>query len=604
MPPQPPPSSILESVFNHAVLPPQLPGRHDSQLNQVEQALCARLLHAAQVIKDLRKAPQDSVYSDSTTWEDEANHRKIWDSVCRALQACKLLNATGRLDKAALLQECRALRPGELLVLNITEQNAGLLISRIIDAEKQDCVLFEALEASPLSEHVLASEGALVWDFPGSAAHIAFDEFSKSSFQNELATFLERASTESIKRFGAQTSKASSFSFESRDTADPALISQILIPILEAIGQPYSSKVLRKRIRDEVYWNDGEKPWRRSPLWLILQVALLRHLATLYDGELARIWYKFHLLVFFNQLLSDCQGHASLDNLALLRAKLCRRIVKLKCDQDRSKPQLRVVYDYLFSRLEPTFVSVTDSVNSRIKNNWEEFKQKTHRRVPAVPRRAHHQDLQLSLKNCSSHILQSLQKIPSMPPKTSTSFTGLPKMANDSLAVSFAHRYYSLSQMESDVEEHESIPKMSLEDQCWIRASKLEDYLNKVTDAYETSVEQNSTMLLTVMKFWVGIDECAIQLFPTLKAFSPGLLPEMLNVLHLSSFHDMRQLLEIQRYLHARVPSGCRATIFDDPGTGCFAEKFFDRQPQLKVVLENIQNTAEKPVKGKRRNCR
>lgn len=62
-------------------------------------------------------------------------------------------------------------------------------------------VIFEAFEASPSSENVLAAENAVQWDFPGRAAEIPFDEFLSTSFQESLADFLEQASMESLKRF-------------------------------------------------------------------------------------------------------------------------------------------------------------------------------------------------------------------------------------------------------------------------------------------------------------------------------------------------------------------------------------------------------------------
>ena len=65
-------------------------------------------------------------------------------------------------------------------------------------------VLFEAFEVSALSEAVLAAKGPLQWDFPGNAVAIPMSIFSDLKFQAELATVLEKASVESIKRFAAQ----------------------------------------------------------------------------------------------------------------------------------------------------------------------------------------------------------------------------------------------------------------------------------------------------------------------------------------------------------------------------------------------------------------
>jgi hypothetical protein len=111
-----------------------------------------------------------------------------------------------------------------------------------------ESVLFEAFKASPLSEDVLASKNALWWDFSGSAVAIPMSEYEKTSFQDKLATFLERASTKSIKRFAAHINKAGSFAFESRDTIDPALITQMLIILLKVNSSRVFPLLLQKRV--------------------------------------------------------------------------------------------------------------------------------------------------------------------------------------------------------------------------------------------------------------------------------------------------------------------------------------------------------------------
>jgi hypothetical protein len=62
---------------------------------------------------------------------------------------------------------------------------------------------------------------------------VPFQTFADASFQNELAGFLEQASTESVKRFGGYTVKGGAHTFEPRETVDPYLITQLLMPILE-----------------------------------------------------------------------------------------------------------------------------------------------------------------------------------------------------------------------------------------------------------------------------------------------------------------------------------------------------------------------------------
>lgn len=135
------------------------------------------------------------------------------------------MNAGGKVSKAVLLTEFRCLELDDVLIVHIAEQNAGLLIRRSAVPSHSfltllpfffpftlhgQSVTFEAFEASPVSEQVLASENALEWDFPGSAIAMPFTEFISNPFQEHLATFLEQASTESIQRFAARTDKAGS----------------------------------------------------------------------------------------------------------------------------------------------------------------------------------------------------------------------------------------------------------------------------------------------------------------------------------------------------------------------------------------------------------
>jgi hypothetical protein len=85
----------------------------------------------------------------------------------------------------------------------------------------------------------LASENALLWDFPGSAVAVPLQIFSDQSFQDNLSAFFQQATLESIERFSAITHKAQAPLPEVRDTTDPALISGLLIAILEAGGTGY-----------------------------------------------------------------------------------------------------------------------------------------------------------------------------------------------------------------------------------------------------------------------------------------------------------------------------------------------------------------------------
>ncbi|EOD45616.1 hypothetical protein UCRNP2_7664 [Neofusicoccum parvum UCRNP2] len=231
---------LLEAQFNHIVLPARVPTKRDDNLAALETALTDRFVDASRVLRD---CAEGDCYFD-------------WDNVRRVLLSVKSINLGGKLDKRSLTLELGRLQYGDLLILHVAEQNAGLLIHRL-QADHGQEVLFEAFEASPRSEDVLATEHALQWDFPGSAVAVPYTILADESFQDSLTAFLEQCSTESIKRFAARANKAGSLAIETRDTVDPAMISSLLMTLLEVHGRRVFGPVLRKRIRDNVCWGDG-----------------------------------------------------------------------------------------------------------------------------------------------------------------------------------------------------------------------------------------------------------------------------------------------------------------------------------------------------------
>ena len=119
----------------------------------------------------------------------------------------------------------------------------------------EENVIFEAFEASATSKEVLATSRSLKWDFfTSGAVALPYSTFLDEQFQQELALFLEQCSTESIKRFASYSKKAGASTYECRDTVNPAMITSMLITLLEALGKRIHSPALRKRIRDDVCW--------------------------------------------------------------------------------------------------------------------------------------------------------------------------------------------------------------------------------------------------------------------------------------------------------------------------------------------------------------
>ena len=159
---------------------------------------------------------------------------------------------------------------------------------------------------------MLAAQNALLRDFPDAAAAISLSRFQNDSFIESLASFLVQASSESIQQFTAQAKMAGVS--DVWNTVDPAHIREMLINLVEGLGEPLSPPILQKRVRDEVNWKNSEKPWRRSPFWLVFRVGIRRFLALGCPLSEGRIRYKLLQCLFYSQMLNDGMVQLGIEN--------------------------------------------------------------------------------------------------------------------------------------------------------------------------------------------------------------------------------------------------------------------------------------------------
>ena len=108
------PISAQESVFNHVALPTQLPHRADANVAEIERVLVDHLLNAAQFMRNAQNGPLS----------------QSWESVCRCLDVCKMLNMGGQVERSRLVTALRQMQAGDFLVLHIETQNAGIFVRR------------------------------------------------------------------------------------------------------------------------------------------------------------------------------------------------------------------------------------------------------------------------------------------------------------------------------------------------------------------------------------------------------------------------------------------------------------------------------------------
>ncbi|KAF7513903.1 hypothetical protein GJ744_006517 [Endocarpon pusillum] len=379
----------------------------------------------------------------------------------------------------------------------------------------------------------------------------------------------------------------------------------MLMTMLEANGHRVFPTLLRKHVRDDVCWTDGaERPWRRCPYWLVLRVGLERHLCRLHGGEAGKAHYKFLLCLALAGLVEDALEHLSPEILALLNAKLTRRIVKLEVDKDRVSPNTRFIYETLLNSVRPLLRKITSRTKQQVEGEWNRFKGSIRRRTPRLQHYAQEGNLRLTLPNSGPYLHRVLSSYQCMgsAPAMSGSYQ-LPSEFDVSAARSphfkaFARHYYSLSDLEVDVEESLSSQSgliMNPKKCCMQLAAKINAYINDVGSAYDRNPEQKSVMLLTVMELWMSMDQAATKLFDLLRDYSPGIPPEILEVLQLSNLTDLHHLQVIEEYLRDRHTkcNFSRRTIFDDPVKGRFSDRYFQESQDSQMLQELQQDIKE-----------
>jgi hypothetical protein len=234
------------------------------------------------------------------------------------------------------------------------------------------------------SEDVLAATGGLQQNFPSCAVTIPLTVFYDDYFQRELADFLAQISKESIKRFAAKTQKAGSFVYESRNTVNPALITEMLMTLLQANGSLASTPVLQKIVRDDVCWADGEQPWRRSSFWLVLRVAIQRQFCEVCHPEEGRLQYKFMMCQAIANLMKVSISILSPELLSILQSKLGRRIAELEAEQEQAGGLKRKVIAPFFASSGKSLDRVMDAVKDDMETRWAHFQRNSRLIIPPI----------------------------------------------------------------------------------------------------------------------------------------------------------------------------------------------------------------------------
>jgi hypothetical protein len=291
--------------------------------------------------------------------------------------------------------------------------------------------------------------------------------------------------------------------------------------------------------------------------------------------------------------------------VVFLKTKLCRRLVKLEVEKDKAPASLSIRYESWLTALGPYIRRSTNTATEHVNTVWGGLKKRIQRPILTLPKYADPRHLFLSLPNSTDYIRKVLSDHSRQ--CTAPPLAPLYKLPQDYQLAStvpkpgavFANRYFGLSETETEIESRSSTPdpEVSCDQRCIELAKKIKHYLRSVGDAYDDNPEQKSIMLITIMELWVEMDACAVEAYGLLKDYNPGIPSNILNVLQIAHFKIMRRLHKIREYLKGRhaASKGAWMTIFNDPGKGCFGERYYNESAdssKLQSLHEYIETIA------------
>ena len=474
----------------------------------------------------------------------------------------------------------------DVLTFYIRAQNAALILRRL-----QHTMVFEVFEVSPPPEAVMAIEGKLICSYPGPAVELPLDVAEDPSFIEQLVNFLMKMDKDQLPDAEATTTKAGSKVPETRGTTHPQYISQLLIMILRGMGHEATVNRITKRIADEVCWDNALNPWRRSPLWLVLRVAIQTTADCRETYKAFTVFFQTQLLQLF--LVSDLPN-LPIELLHAARVKTSRRFHKLGAS---APPRLLQVVATISRKIEEFFQS-----------RWSEEQYLQELSPSYIPDPAAiEKDTNISLLESRTYLARIMSPDCYMGTFTKFHPSHFPRLGDtrdfhnlcpDGLSKAVqADARIALADFEFLVQEQLDgwvMENSELESGCETLGSCLEQYISAAQAHYSSNPEDKSLMLLTIMELWVALDTIACVQCPLLLSYSPEIPASFLDPLLLRKAKSIDRAARIALYIRSRHSNATIVTsIFSDQfHHDMFAVRYFQQSPALQATRASIESHA------------
>ncbi|TGJ81237.1 hypothetical protein E0Z10_g7524 [Xylaria hypoxylon] len=567
-------SDTLLHIFNHLFLPPKLPQQDDYNARSEASLL--------------------SITTDGLiAWKSctESAYHEQADAAISTIRNMQQAHSAvdGYLNENEVLTLLTQLTENAAIPLYAREQNAGVLISK-----NADRVLFEVFEISPTDESIMATKGRLRRSFPGAAVALYESDFQNRQFQETIAHTLAEMSKYPIEAVQPKVKKAGSVLHEDRDTNHPGMVSELFIGFLRSIGEPVSCPAIVKNMRDDVLWADARSPWRRSPSWLLVRVALQLGFNSKASSARSHTVYKEAVLFVLSHTLTLATKHSlSSEVIFSMSAKLSRRLLKIGPGISK-RVLLRVQ-------------GAMESAYAKLSERWSAIQKQNSPKIDVteLSNLNSPQDCYVSIPELDDHITwmaarQQEQNFGAFqPPSTLMIFPphDLPRLPQDFTNDSKSNAIANLEAFETWVALH--CRKWARDNQptaCSELGSLIVAYHCLALLYYRNNPEAHSAMLLTVFELWVACDETASDSCPLLRKYDPDVPLAILQNLLLPFASQMQRLCRVEQYLVQRSSNALflsNKLYYDLESPECFPVQYFGSSEGMQKTYREIMEDAQ-----------
>ena len=449
----------------------------------------------------------------------------------------------------------------------------------------------------------MASEGKLICSFPGPSIEVPNSVFNDDNFLSELVNFLVHMNDDDLSDAAAtMPQKENSDALEVRDTTHPRYITELLTGILRSVGRPADITRISKRVGDDVRVVSGRlelpRPWRRSPLWLLIRVVLQ---TTLGRSILGRVAYKEFMLLFMCCLAKErITAELSNDLLQFMSAKISRRLQKLGSSAS----------DWLSHIVLETCTSLRSTLEKR----WSRVQAAQHVSPSwRVSQLDLNQDIQLSLLRSSDYLRNSLADQRAGSHNAGFSPKHHPRgclnefLSSDGVFFEEAYRaepHVALYDVERAVEQEIDgwVDHVTKNDDACVQLEILATkYSSAALKTYGDNPELLSVVRLTTIELWVALDKIAIREIPMLADYSPVVPTSLLEDLLVCKATSLNRLLYAHQYLfHRHSQSHHGLPVFSQEITAdTFAVRYYRGSVRLQHLRSQIEEAAQREVDEK-----